>query len=181
MNRKALGKGLEALIPDVAERDAGGTSVQMLEPGEVQANPEQPRTRFDEGSLRELAASMKVHGVVQPIVVREMPTGGYRLIVGERRLRAARMAGLEAVPAIVRDVLDKEALELANEMAKRFRRRPAFLEPIHRLIELLTDYSSIVPETLRAFQLARAPESVAPVVTAPQSAGGVIRKMRRLV
>lgn len=112
MNRKALGRGLEALIPDTKE-DVEGTSVQTVGVGEVEANPEQPRTRFDDERLRELAASMKVHGVVQPIVVRPMPAGGYRLIAGERRLRAARIAGLASVPAIVRDVKDNEALELA--------------------------------------------------------------------
>jgi ParB family chromosome partitioning protein len=113
MNRKALGKGLEALIPDTRDEVPGGTTVQMLAPGEVESNPEQPRTRFDGEGLRELAASMKVHGVVQPILVRAMPGGGYRLVAGERRLRAARMAGLPAVPAIVREVPDNEALELA--------------------------------------------------------------------
>lgn len=112
MNRKALGRGLEALIPDTKE-EVEGTSVQTVGVGEVEANPEQPRTRFDDERLRELAASMKVHGVVQPIVVRTRPGGGYRLIAGERRLRAARIAGLTAVPAIVRDVQDNEALELA--------------------------------------------------------------------
>jgi ParB family chromosome partitioning protein len=112
MNRKALGRGLEALIPDTKE-EVEGTSVQTVGVGEVEANPEQPRTRFDDERLRELAASMKVHGVVQPIVVRTRPGGGYRLIAGERRLRAARIAGLTAVPAVVRDVQDNEALELA--------------------------------------------------------------------
>ena len=111
MNRKALGRGLGALIPDADE--GAGTGVHEVPVEEVERNKEQPRTRFSEETLRELAASVRTHGVVQPIVVRRLPTGGYGLIAGERRLRAARMAGLETVPAIVREADEGGALELA--------------------------------------------------------------------
>ncbi len=112
MNRKALGKGLAALIPEISSDDGSG-AVRELSVAAVERNKEQPRTRFNEETLRELADSLRTHGVVQPIVVRRLPTGGYQLIVGERRLRAARMAGLETVPAIVREVDARGALELA--------------------------------------------------------------------
>ena len=111
MNRKALGRGLGALIPD-ADEAAGGTLREV--PVElIEKNKEQPRTRFNEETLRELADSVRTHGIVQPVVVRLLPTGGYGLIAGERRLRAARLAGLETVPAVVRDVDESGALELA--------------------------------------------------------------------
>ncbi len=112
MNRKALGKGLGALIPDAGDEIPSGV-VQELPLSEIERNLEQPRTRFDEKTLEELAQSMRVHGVLQPVVLRRLPQGGYRLIVGERRFRAALLAGLTAIPAIVREVDEREALELA--------------------------------------------------------------------
>lgn len=112
MNRKALGKGLEALIPD-APREAAGGLVRELSVNEIHRNEEQPRSRFDDRTMRELAASIRTYGVVQPVVVRQLPTGAYVLVAGERRLRAARLAGLDVVPAIIRDVDETGALELA--------------------------------------------------------------------
>ncbi len=104
-----LGRGLEALIPRSGE--AGG--VQELAVELIARNPHQPRTRFDEEPLAELAASIALHGVLQPIVVRATPNGAYELIAGERRLRAARTAGLSHVPAVVRESADAELLQLA--------------------------------------------------------------------
>jgi ParB family chromosome partitioning protein len=112
MNRKALGKGLEALIPEAPGEAAGGL-VRELPVDEIRRNEEQPRSRFDDETIKELASSIRTYGVVQPVVVRQLPTGAYQLVAGERRLRAARMAGLELVPAIVRDVDETGALELA--------------------------------------------------------------------
>ena len=111
MNRKALGKGLGALIPDADE--AAGGALREVPVELIEKNKEQPRTRFNDETLRELADSVRTHGIVQPVVVRLLPTGGYGLIAGERRLRAARLAGLETVPAVVRDVDESGALELA--------------------------------------------------------------------
>jgi ParB family chromosome partitioning protein len=105
-----LGRGLDALIP--SSRDERG----VLEVGvdRVEPNPDQPRSSFDEAQLGELAASIAVHGVLQPIVVRERADGSYELVAGERRLRAARLAGLATIPAVVRDVEDGTgSLELA--------------------------------------------------------------------
>jgi len=112
MNRKALGKGLEALIPDAPMEAAGGV-VRELPVREIRRNQDQPRSRFDDETIAELAASIRTYGIIQPVVVRQLPTGVYQLVAGERRLRAARVAGLEAVPAIVRDVDETGALELA--------------------------------------------------------------------
>jgi ParB family chromosome partitioning protein len=128
MQRKALGRGLEALIPgagsavatsmaadsitSVGERpSASGPAMLPIE--EIGPNPHQPRSRFDDETLGELAASIKATGVLQPLLVRRDPTGGYQLIAGERRLRAATLAGLARVPAVVRDVADHEMVELA--------------------------------------------------------------------
>ena len=112
MNRKALGKGLEALIPDAPDEGVGGL-VRALPVNEIRRNKEQPRSRFDDETIEELAASIRTYGIVQPVVVRQLPTGIYQLVAGERRLRAARLAGLEVVPAIIRDVDETGALELA--------------------------------------------------------------------
>ncbi len=112
MNRKALGKGLEALIPDAPTEAAGGLVLELAV-REIRRNEEQPRSRFDDETIAELAASIRTYGVIQPVVVRQLPTGVYQLVAGERRLRAARLAGLEAIPAIVRDVNETGALELA--------------------------------------------------------------------
>jgi ParB family chromosome partitioning protein len=104
-----LGRGLDALIPGREDRGALEVALHRIE-----RNPDQPRAAFDEAQLAELAASIAVHGVVQPIVVRERADGGYELIAGERRLRAAKLAGLETIPAVVRDAGDaSSSLELA--------------------------------------------------------------------
>jgi ParB family chromosome partitioning protein len=113
--RAGLGRGLGSLIPqdfdanllvDESER------VQQLAVTQLSPNPEQPRTVFDETALAELAASIKQYGIIQPLVV--TPTaGGYHLIAGERRLRAAQLAGLKTVPALVRTAKQQEKLELA--------------------------------------------------------------------
>jgi ParB family chromosome partitioning protein len=104
-----LGRGLDALIPGREER-----GVLEIALDRVERNPNQPRTTFDEEQLGELAASIAVHGILQPIIVRPLADGDYQLIAGERRLRAARLAGLETIPAITRDTDDGEtSLELA--------------------------------------------------------------------
>ncbi|MBI3540531.1 MAG: ParB/RepB/Spo0J family partition protein, partial [Candidatus Eisenbacteria bacterium] len=116
MHRKALGRGLEALIPGAAPgagvADAPQSGVRHIEVGEIGPNPFQPRTRFDDDALQELSASIKATGVLQPILVRHQ-ADSFQLVAGERRLRAAQLAGLERIPAIVRDVDDREMMELA--------------------------------------------------------------------
>lgn len=110
---RRLGRGLAALLP--ADADLGGRAPRYaeVELDQVHANPQQPRTRFDEASLQDLAASIREKGVVQPIIVR-CAGGEYELIAGERRLRAARLAGLSRIPAFIAEVSEgSEALELA--------------------------------------------------------------------
>ncbi len=104
-----LGRGLDALIPR-ASTEAGSNQVPI---DRVRRNPHQPRVDFDEESLAELTASIAAHGILQPIVVREAADGGYELIAGERRLRAARAAGMTEIPAVVRESSSNELLELA--------------------------------------------------------------------
>jgi len=112
MTRKALGRGLSALLQTVESAAAGleQVRVDLIDP-----NPLQPRHAFPENSLAELADSIRVSGVVQPILLRRAPSpeGRFQLVVGERRWRAARITGLETVPAVVRELTDEDALELA--------------------------------------------------------------------
>src|SRR5216117_2505457 len=112
--RKALGKGLEALFPAPEERrSADAASSELAVPiHEIVPNPEQPRRHFDDEALGLLADSIRRHGLLQPLVVRRI-AGRYELIAGERRLRAARRAGLERVPVIVREARAEDRLELA--------------------------------------------------------------------
>jgi ParB family chromosome partitioning protein len=106
-----LGRGLEALIPPTEQAEASG-GVLEVEIGSIQPNPHQPRSRIRDQDLVELAASIESHGVIQPLIVTR-EGDGYRLIAGERRWRAARMAGLATVPVIVKDVAPSQMLELA--------------------------------------------------------------------
>ena len=117
MNRKALGKGINALIPDfemgVPETDAQETmhSKELLV-DEISPNRFQPRKYFDDEKLEELIASIKENGVLQPVVVQRAESG-YELVVGERRWRASKKAGLKKIPAVIREVSDDQSLELA--------------------------------------------------------------------
>jgi ParB family chromosome partitioning protein len=116
MSRQALGKGLEALIP--VSGDVNGAPVASSTPTEVSVdrivpNPHQPRQDFHPHELEELTASVRENGVVQPILVRPRGEGRYELVAGERRLRAAKLAGLAQVPVVIRDISDTESLELA--------------------------------------------------------------------
>ena len=110
--RSGLGKGLAALIPSEAA-DAPVATLQELPVTAIEPNPNQPRVHFDEESLADLAASIRELGVLQPILVRSAEPGRYRLIAGERRWRAARRAGLDRIPSIVRDTDDLGSIEQA--------------------------------------------------------------------
>lgn len=112
MKRSALGKGISALIPEGASLRPG--TVTEVAIGEIRPNPLQPRRQFAAASLEELAASIREHGLLQPVVVSRSPAGGYELIAGERRWRASRLAGLERIPVVLRDaVADADQLALA--------------------------------------------------------------------
>ena len=107
---KCLGMGMEALF---TENDSEEKPHKTLRLTEIYPNKEQPRTDFDDEALSTLAESIKQHGVLQPLLVRPMVSGGYQIVAGERRWRAARMAGLEEVPVFIRKLSDQQTMELA--------------------------------------------------------------------
>ena len=111
--QKGLGRGLGALLGDFGDETAETGPYQLLPIYKVQPNPDQPRQDFDEAQLQALAESIGEHGMIQPLTVRPMPNGYYQIIAGERRWRAARMANLMEVPAVVMEADDKKAMELA--------------------------------------------------------------------
>ena len=113
-SNKGLGRGLGALLGDFSEEPVYEKSAyQQLPIYKVEPNPDQPRQDFDEEELQTLADSIAVHGIIQPLTVRELPSGYYQIIAGERRWRAARLAGLSDVPVVVIEADDKKAMELA--------------------------------------------------------------------
>ena len=112
-SNKGLGKGLGALLGDFPEETAEKSPYQLLPIYKVEPNKKQPRQDFDEEELEALAESISVHGIIQPLTVRELPSGYYQIIAGERRWRAARMANLSEVPAVIIEADDKKAMELA--------------------------------------------------------------------
>ena len=109
--QSGLGKGLDALFLDNSTTD--GDQPLRLPITEIEPNREQPRKHFDDEALQELCDSIKIHGVIQPLVVRPISDGGYQLIAGERRWRASRMAGLTEVPVVIREMKENETMEIA--------------------------------------------------------------------
>ncbi len=124
-NKDALGKGIRSLLasidsdlkttagtlkPTVVD---GATGISRIPVSDIETNPKQPRTDFDDVALNELAASIRIHDIIQPVTVSRTANGKYRLISGERRLRAAKLAGLKDIPAYLRQANDAELLELA--------------------------------------------------------------------
>ena len=112
MSKKALGRGLEALIPHSFEQTVGGDRVLQIPLGKIVANRLQPRTRFDDENLNALSESIRHDGILQPVVVRRHGDD-FELVMGERRLKAARLAGIPTVPAIVKKVEEVDSLRLA--------------------------------------------------------------------
>lgn len=111
MKKRGLGKGLDAIFAENGE--ASGEGAVSIRIGEIEPNRDQPRKEFDSAALSELADSISQHGILQPLLLRPMVSGGYRIVAGERRWRAARMAGLTEVPAVVREMTDTEEMLFA--------------------------------------------------------------------
>ena len=112
-SQKGLGKGLGALLGDFGDEPQEKSAYQTLPIYKVEPNPDQPRKDFDPEELENLAESIRVHGLIQPLTVREMPNGYYQIIAGERRWRASRLAKLSEVPVVILEADDKKAMELA--------------------------------------------------------------------
>src|SRR6185503_7601656 len=110
---RGMGRGLAAILSVTGEPGEDDVHLRDIPVGLVSPNPQQPRRRFDQASLDGLASSLRERGVLQPILVRPVPGGTYELVAGERRWRAAQLAGLETVPALVRTSDDAQALEVA--------------------------------------------------------------------
>lgn len=140
--KSGLGKGLDALFLDNSTENE--SSVTSLNLNEIEPNRAQPRKTFDERALGELAESISMHGVIQPLLVRPLSDGGYQLIAGERRWRASRMAGLTEVPVVIREMADSEAMELA--LIENLQRED--LNPIEEAegLKLLMDTYSLTQE-----------------------------------
>ncbi len=144
--RKALGRGLDSILSspntDITSGDISGSfvagAIAEIDISKIETNPFQPRTDFDEMMLRELADSIKVQGIIQPITVRKMGYDKYQIIAGERRLRASQMAGVTQMPAFIRVANDEQMLELA------------LIENIHRedlnAIEIAISYQRLLDE-----------------------------------
>ncbi|MBC2715315.1 MAG: ParB/RepB/Spo0J family partition protein [Desulfobacteraceae bacterium] len=138
--KTGLGKGLDALFPDivVSQEESSGNLLEC-DVDKIVPNPYQPRRDFPENEMVELADSIKVQGILQPLLVRESSSDGYELIAGERRLRAAKMAGLFKVPVIIKNIGDTELLELSIvENIQRQNLNP--MEEAEAYLRLLTDF-----------------------------------------
>ena len=130
-----LGKGLDSLFADLSDDTGSEASNSTLPLREIEPDPEQPRKRFDDDALNQLADSITENGLLQPIAVRPKKVGpGYIIIAGERRWRAARLAGLDEVPVIIKDVTDEQAAALA--LIENLQRED--LDPIEALCKKLT-------------------------------------------
>jgi len=151
---QGLGRGLAALIPQRATTITGSIEIPLAR---IRENPRQPRLRMDDAALAGLAESIRQHGVIQPILVTET-IDGYTLVAGERRVRASRMAGLERIPAIVRQLADRQQLELA--LVENLQRED--LDPMEaaRAYRQLMDEFSFTQEDL-AIRVGRARSTVA--------------------
>ncbi len=145
-NQKGLGRGLGALLGDFEEVAPESSAYKLLPIYKVEPNPNQPRRDFDEEELQTLADSITVHGVIQPLTVRETANGYYQIIAGERRWRAARLANVSEVPVVVIEADDKKAMELA--LIENLQRQD--LNPVEEALgyqTLMEDYGLTQEET----------------------------------
>ena len=184
-SNKGLGKGLGALLGDFSEEPASDSAYRLLPIYKVEPNPDQPRHDFDEEELEALSESIAVHGIVQPLTVREMPNGYYQIIAGERRWRAARLANLSDVPVIVVEADDKKAMELA--LIENLQRQD--LNPVEEALgyqSLIEEYGLTQEETAarvgksrpavaNALRLLHLPQEVAGLVAAGRLTAGHAR------
>ena len=144
--QKGLGRGLGALLGDLTDESQENSPYQLLPIYKVEPNRSQPRQDFDEEELQALADSISVHGVIQPVTVRQLNSGYYQIIAGERRWRAARLADLSEIPAVVVEADDRKAMELA--LIENLQRQD--LNPVEEALgyqTLMGDYGLTQEET----------------------------------
>ena len=145
-SQKGLGRGLGALLGDFEETSSEKSPYQLLPIHKVEPKADQPRQDFDEEELQALSDSIAIHGVIQPLTVRELANGYYQIIAGERRWRASRMAGLTEIPAVIVEADDKKAMELA--LIENLQRQD--LNPVEEALgyhSLMEDYGLTQEET----------------------------------
>ncbi|MBO5857028.1 MAG: ParB/RepB/Spo0J family partition protein [Clostridia bacterium] len=188
--KKGLGKGLNELFIDNSTEELSSSNTVKLKLSEIEPNKNQPRKNFDEEALAELAHSIELHGVIQPLLVRPMIDGSYQLVAGERRWRASRMAGLTEVPVLIKDFTDAEVAEVA--LVENLQRED--LDPIEEALgykELAErfDYtqeeiSNLVgasrPAIANALRLLTLPEEIIKLVSSKELSAGHARALLTL-
>ena len=174
-SQKGLGKGLGALLGDFDEGSQEENGLKKLPLHKIEPNPDQPRRDFDPEELEELAESIRTHGVIQPLTVREMSNGYYQIIAGERRWRASRLAGLEEIPAVIIEADDKKAMELALiENLQRSDLNP--VEEANGYDSLIREYGLTQEET--AARVGKSRPAVANALRLLSLCEGVLDKVR---
>ena len=186
VKKSGLGRGLDALFADNSVEESSASPVK-LKIMEIEPNREQPRKLFDDDALAELSESIAQHGVIQPLLVRPLKDGGYQLVAGERRWRAARMAGLTEVPVVIKELTDSETVELA--MVENLQRED--LNPLEEALgyKYMMEKLSITqeeaaqkvgksrPAVANALRLLNLPESVLSYVESRQVSPGHARAL----
>ena len=173
--QKGLGKGLGALLGDFSDTPSDKSPYQLLPIHKVEPNPDQPRQDFDPEELQNLADSIAEHGIVQPLTVREVSGGYYQIIAGERRWRAARLANLSEVPAVIIEADDKKAMELA--LIENLQRQD--LNPVEEALGyqvLMQEYGMTQEQT--AQRVGKSRPAVANALRLLQLAPGVLEMVR---
>lgn len=183
-----LGKGLDTIFAENETEDSN--SSVMLKISEIEPNRSQPRKDFDENSLSDLAQSISQHGLLQPLLVRPLPIGGYQIVAGERRYRACRMAGLTEVPVTIRELSDTETMELA--LIENLQRED--LSPIEEALgykalidehgfsqeEVATSVGKSRPAIANSLRILKLPESVLEYVKQDKISAGHARSLLML-
>ena len=174
-SNKGLGRGLGALLGDFEEESQEKSAYQLLPIHKVEPNRSQPRQDFDEEELQSLADSIATHGVIQPLTVRQLPSGYYQIIAGERRWRAARLANLSEVPAVIVEADDRKAMELA--LIENLQRQD--LNPVEEALgyqTLMADYGLTQEET--ASRVGKSRPAVANALRLLSLSAEVLEKVR---
>ena len=174
-SNKGLGKGLGALLGDFDEETRENTPYKLLPIHKVEPNRSQPRQDFDEEELQALSESLATHGILQPLTVRELDSGYYQIIAGERRWRAARMAGITEVPVVIIEADDKKAMELA--LIENLQRQD--LNPVEEALgyqSLMSDFGLTQEET--AQRVAKSRPAVANALRLLNLPTAILEKIR---